>query len=406
MSPFQTMLSLWEKQHNISRDAHAQLVEILQLADSLDEIKSTPKRLETSLKHIRRSLPLRKIRKLELELDNTVLPTRTKLTEDLLIFDMKDLVATILSSPQMRSHAHIGMARLVDGEILNPWEANWWGESVRSTSGQFFTFPDGKPIFPSDFISWRCPGDGGCSITESPFCSTHFGRVRYCGWDYRLTDANANTVQQPPKPILLVQKVIDRAQVSGHMAVDIHNTIFRHRTMNRTELILIEDDEVALSPADVTIHIPDVKMDYHFDPTGPVTPGPMTSEFTVRLIYNQGRREYRVVKLSAPHRAELELKAYGREHFLNFAGREMISLPFQVFIDAFGLYRNMYRTLMGIYLTPEFFPHNLRDKRANIFPLTLGPHGSNFTDVLAGLYHIKELDSGTTLTLDDGTEVF
>ncbi|RYC59161.1 hypothetical protein CHU98_g7042 [Xylaria longipes] len=405
LSAFHTMLAIWENEHSITRDAHTQLVEIFQLAKSLEEIQQTSRRQETSMKHVVRSLPLRKIRKLPLKLDYTTLPTRTKLEEDLLIFDMSDIVISILSSPDMHRHIYRGMAHLTNAHVENPWQANWWGESIRSTSGQFFYYQDGNPIFPSDFIKWKCPGEQ-CAGGSLP-CETHFGRVRYCGWDFRVTGFDNTAAVNTHIPILLVQKVMDRGCLREDMATDIQTTVFSQRTIGCTELIIVEDDEVSLSPKDIISHIPEVIIDYYYDPSTPVRPGPLTSPYAVRLVYNKSRRQYRVVKLSSPHRAELELRTYGRQHFIdNFAGKEMISLPFQMFLDAFGLYRNMYVSLTGIYLTPEFFTTELRSRRSNTFPLTLGPHGSDLADVLTGLFHIRNLDSGVELALNNNTHVF
>jgi hypothetical protein len=55
------------------------------------------------------------------------------------------------------------------------------------------------------------------------------------------------------------------------------------------------------------------------------------------------------------------------------------------FIDGFGLYRNAYRSIMGIYLIPAALSFQERARRANVFPLTLGPHGSNFADVIGAM---------------------
>jgi hypothetical protein len=47
-----------------------------------------------------------------------------------------------------------------------------------------------------------------------------------------------------------------------------------------------------------------------------------------------------------------------------------------MFTDGFGAYRNAYRSLMGVYLLLAGLPiHERNNKRANVFPLTLG---SNF----------------------------
>ena len=50
-------------------------------------------------------------------------------------------------------------------------------------------------------------------------------------------------------------------------------------------------------------------------------------------------------------KGELELQYYGRTRIIEVLESQVLSLPFTCFIDDFGLYRNMYRSLTGIHLT-------------------------------------------------------
>jgi hypothetical protein len=68
------------------------------------------------------------------------------------------------------------------------------------------------------------------------------------------------------------------------------------------------------------------------------------------------------------------------------------------FIDGFGLYRNAYRTVMGVYTIFAGLSFQERALPANVIPLTLGPHGSNFADV------VDALKAGL-ISLDRGVEV-
>ena len=55
-------------------------------------------------------------------------------------------------------------------------------------------------------------------------------------------------------------------------------------------------------------------------------------------------------------RGELELQAFDRDHLKGFdtknTQKQVVSLPLIMFIEGFGLYRNTYRTLMGMYQVP------------------------------------------------------
>lgn len=126
----------------------------------------------------------------------------------------------------------------------------------------------------------------------------------------------------------------------------------------------------------------------------------------MRRIINIERWDIRPLHTSAPPRGELELAEYGREYLIqSFTSTKAISLPYMCFIDGFGLYRNMYRSLMGIYLILAGMNVYDRTKRANVFPITLGPHGANFEDVIEALQSLQVLDKGVKITVK-GEEVF
>ena len=103
-----------------------------------------------------------------------------------------------------------------------------------------------------------------------------------------------------------------------------------------------------------------------------------------------------LIRFSAPLRAELELKVNGREYFCNnldqVKGNRCISLPFMLFIDGFGLYRITCRSLMGVYMQIVAFSFHERMRRANVFPLTLGPHASNFDDIINAMQGLRYFD--------------
>ncbi|KAK4232816.1 hypothetical protein C8A03DRAFT_39544, partial [Achaetomium macrosporum] len=56
---------------------------------------------------------------------------------------MGDMVRSLLSSTELCRKIYTGMARVTDGAVTDPWQARWWGETIRTTSGNFFYYPDG-----------------------------------------------------------------------------------------------------------------------------------------------------------------------------------------------------------------------------------------------------------------------
>lgn len=71
-----------------------------------------------------------------------------------------------------------------------------------------------------------------------------------------------------------------------------------------------------------------------------------------------------------------------------------MSLLLLTFIDVFGLYRNLYRLLIGIYFILALLCGYERNRRVNVFPLTLGPHSSNFADIVEAIKLLAVLDRG------------
>lgn len=64
------------------------------------------------------------------------------------------------------------------------------------------------------------------------------------------------------------------------------------------------------------------------------------------------------------------------------------------FIDTFGLYRNSYRSLIGIYFILAALDIYERNRRVNVSPLILGPYSSNFADIIEAIRLLSVLDKG------------
>lgn len=119
----------------------------------------------------------------------------------------------------------------------------------------------------------------------------------------------------------------------------------------------------------------------------------------VRRVINFARHEIRPVFKTEPPRAELEISTFGREYFVKNRGNT-ISMPLILFIDGFGLYRNMYRSITGIYFTPASLKLEQRNRRQNVFTLTLGSHSSDLSEILRAIDGLTELDKGIDMEID------
>lgn len=161
----------------------------------------------------------------------------------------------------------------------------------------------------------------------------------------------------------------------------------------------------------IVSYIDNVTLDYLFenDKVEVALPDYTTSSrFIVRRIV-----DYRVggfvavipLCLRNPIRSELEIDHYRRDYLEsidNATGRRTVSLLLLTFIDGFGLYRNAYRSLIGFYYILAGMNQYKRVRRANVFLVTLGPHGSNFADVVKAIREkgLKALDRGVEIDVD------
>lgn len=71
------------------------------------------------------------------------------------------------------------------------------------------------------------------------------------------------------------------------------------------------------------------------------------------------------------------------------------------FTDGFGLYRNMYRTLIGFYMLNRALSIQERKRRTNVFPLTISPYGSNLDDIIRVIrVFLVKLDTSIVLEVN------
>ncbi|OJD26172.1 hypothetical protein ACJ73_02446 [Blastomyces percursus] len=147
---------------------------------------------------------------------------------------------------------------------------------------------------------------------------------------------------------------------------------------------------------------PRVYLDHRFENPFSVTSreiGP-SDQLIFRRVINKEISDVRPLNLTTPCRGRLEIETYGLQQLIHtFTSMKCLSLPYQLFIDGFGLYRNVYRSLMGIYLIPACLTAAQRAKRTHVYLIPLGPHGSKFTDVISSLKELSALDQGIEIDI-------
>lgn len=142
------------------------------------------------------------------------------------------------------------------------------------------------------------------------------------------------------------------------------------------------------------------------EPPLPETP-PEFDFLMRRIAYTKDQLpEVRPIWKQHPIRGEIEIEHFGRQTLIDRFFRRKDGIPVKVvpmlnFTDAFGLYRNMYRALMGFYMLNGAFTIIERRRRTNIFPLTIGPHGSNLEGVVQAIgSFLVQLDAGMVMNIN------
>jgi hypothetical protein len=382
---------------------------------SVPEVNKLPNTLGTLKSHVLQQLPLLNMRTKAIPLLEAKLPTlpagqknlknppRGMITKDLHFFDPQHLFQSIMSC-DIGKKIHQGFGFWVDSET-EAWHSYAWKSSCRSTSGQYAHYPNGKPIFPSDFITYRDSEDNE---------SVSLGRVCAVGLNFR-SDA-------PVEGQLTL--MVQRCFISGD---DLEESIgVLDPPMTQWEVLLCWD-MIDYIPESLVSDQQDVDLAYEWGIHGHVVPLEMQVDengqeipkvlplnyegyYTRRILENVDNPTITWLSQSHPIRGELELNVWGREHFeawdVKNTTTKCISLPLQVFIDGFGVYRNSYRSLMGFYAILAGFTVREKNRRANVFPLTLGPHGSHLDDVIRALSSLRPLDKGISTTINGEETIF
>ena len=110
----------------------------------------------------------------------------------LYFIDPKSLFEAFLNS-DIVTNMYKGMAHFVDN-LIELYYTLYWSSLVRTILGEYAYFmlyaynkDIGKPIFPSDFIYFRCIDYYRCYCgfdEDDPNCMMHIGRVKAVGKDY------------------------------------------------------------------------------------------------------------------------------------------------------------------------------------------------------------------------------
>ncbi|KAK3896610.1 hypothetical protein C8A05DRAFT_39840, partial [Staphylotrichum tortipilum] len=383
LSDFALGWGLYCMVHGVSRKQYATQLQLFKLLGPIDKINRLPESLHTLKRHVRESIPHIDLRvaedlplnpkKLSSSRQVTAMMTGESPRQDLFFLNPVDFLGRIQGS-QLTANMHYGLADLVDSPT-EAWHSMQWAGSVRTTSGDFAFYPplpSTNPIFPGDIVDFE-------------FMAVYRDR-RQRTRDLGMIDCTTNNVvdQAQEGDIVLVISRVLRGSLIKKIVND-HKIVIKTNPTDDD----VADDEWVLSynptefvpPFKVRRRRDDIGFDYAFGskvsfPDDPLPPVP----------------------------GALEVTQFGRDSLIRkfVLGQQgqVRSLPCLNFNDGFGLYRTMTKSIMGCYLQIAAMPRSEHTRQINVLPVTLGPHGASFNDVMKALAPLKALDQGITVDIN------
>ena len=284
------------------------------------------------------------------------------------------MIESLINTEDIMQNLYTGPALKVD-VLSEPWHGSLWAESVCCASGQLPFYPhwqgaatERPAIFPSDVVAYR--GDGAMQL----------GYVTGFWRDCRRTPGSTRPPAPEDAPWLLtifpIRRISDFVQDTDSTRI-------------ATEYCMIEEP-LEIDVGRVTHRVENMLFDVP-------TPDDGDPPFILRIFTPSHRSpphapyNHRVMAQRDILLADREIETIGRDRLQrefvtrSRTSKRVIAVPTFDFVDGFGLYRNMYRSLLGIYSLPACLPLELRRQQRHHTVITLGPYGARMGDVIAAL---------------------
>ncbi|KAI5838707.1 hypothetical protein DFP73DRAFT_599637 [Morchella snyderi] len=391
---FHMALMLFTTTADLSRTQYQALVEVLSIA-TLEGIRTLPKSLKTLRERCRSSFPLLHIKSRPIDINLEATPPKTDTPGTAYYFDISEYCRMWLSNPKMVLHQ--GFGELVD-HPSELWHGDLWMESVRSTSGRYAQLEGGVPLLPSDCVNY-VDGSGLHAI----------GHIKCIALDRR-GKANEGVLSAVVHRLVPRENIIPQINEVLATSCDIaheNGAIYPLYNSDLPELVLFEIRETI--PITSIISRAWVYFtDYESPESLRESLLPINPTFCVKRIVYFANSMIKWRPIWKRHRiaAESELIHLTRDAVISsFAQHRCISVPFSVFLDGFGLYRNAYHSLKGMYVTPAGLSVDKRTSLSNMYVLMIGPFGTHELNMAACIEKDSlSMGAGRLMTLESGSE--
>lgn len=235
----------------------------------------------------------------------------------------------------------------------NPNELQYsqaWNSSIRSTSSEFTYYSNSKLIFLSDFVSFLYTNKLYPIYLLGAGSFLYTRRVLGVGKDIRTDGIKKGIVIIEIQEIYLPREAVELYALKGLVT-----------PLAQNEGLLFQTKITIILEAFIGDRKIEFILNYFFsnerlaNKTRPTISSPQGT-ILIRRVYDLEGQLISPLCKTYPIRAELELKEFSREHLEQFntsiSSRKILLLQLLTFINGFGLYRNTYYSIIGIYFIP------------------------------------------------------
>ena len=153
----------------------------------------------------------------------------------------------------------------------------------------------------------------------------------FFGQDRRTNTATKNAVLLQIQPVKKVVDILHPHEISASQ-ID----------WSDNEVVLVETDGLFIQPQQLIRRRSDVNIQWSMLGSPPVSFDVGPSITSIQCVFNRSSRRIHSLRELLPPRGELEIDAFGRDFLVSQLRDGIQSFPMVIFVNGFGLYRNMY----------------------------------------------------------------
>ncbi len=275
------------------------------------------------------------------------------------LFDLRILIITILSST-WTDVLHTNITNIVN-KSFEYWHSNAWDSFIRTCSQNYIRYLNDTFLISFDFMHYRC-NDLECTIS-------HKDQMIFFDRDRR---SNSTTIDKTFVRIRSVKIVDEMMRFDQFFS-------FSRCQISDDELLLIKNENDWIESSKIIIRNNDIYIDRN--DIDHVTQNLMTRR-NIKYVFNMNIKNIKFVDQLCFLRDELKILTFDKIFLFSQLLQDIESCFFVLFVNVFDLYRNMYKSLIEMYVMFAVLFHKKRQKSTNNFVLTLESHEADFKNII------------------------